>query len=215
MPKKTFFNLPESKKKKVTQTLIKYFARYPYSKVDIEDVARESKVSKGSMYQYFENKKDMYLYAINEALSRYMEITSKVDFEKISFFDYVKKSLEFYSEFMLKDKDAYLLVEKSALHDDSPFREEIEEMYHQKSREILKEMIIKNQKSGFIRKDVDVELITIFTEGASWNLKKTLLKVAEQKGVPLSQLPKEFLEKAQDDFLRLLKSGIASRKASK
>ncbi len=199
----------------MAQTLIKYFAHFPYNQVDIEDVARESQVSKGSMYQYFENKKDMYFYAINEAFCRYMQVAGEVDFETTSFFEYVKKGLEFYFEFLLKDLDAYLLIEKSALHDDSPFREEIEEMYHEKSREILKDIILKNQRAGFIRKDIDLDLLVVFIEGASWNLKKALLRVAQEKGISLSQLPKEFIEKVQDDFLKLLKEGIGSRRKRK
>lgn len=211
MPKKTFFSLLEEKRKRVTQVLIKYFAHYPYNKVDIEDVAKESQVSKGSMYQYFENKKDMYFFAISEAFARYMKIAEGVNFEKTSFFDYIKKGLEFYSKFLLKDTNACLLIEKSALHDDSPFREEIEEMYHEKTREILKDIILKNQKAGFIRKDVDADLLVVFIEGASWNFKKALLRVAEEKGIPLSQLPKKFIKKVQNSFLKLLKEGIEFR----
>lgn len=57
MPKQTFLNLPEEKRKLITDTLIKYFSQKPYHEVDISDIAKECKVAKGSMYQYFENKK--------------------------------------------------------------------------------------------------------------------------------------------------------------
>lgn len=60
MPKATFLNLPEEKKNLITEILIKHFATKPYHLVDISDVAKECKIAKGSMYQYFENKKDMY-----------------------------------------------------------------------------------------------------------------------------------------------------------
>lgn len=42
LPKTTFLNLNE--RKKILNTLIKYFANNPYEKVDIEDVAKECKV---------------------------------------------------------------------------------------------------------------------------------------------------------------------------
>ena len=44
LPKTTFLNLNEKKRKKILNTLIKYFANNPYEKVDIEDVAKECKV---------------------------------------------------------------------------------------------------------------------------------------------------------------------------
>lgn len=209
MPEKTFLNLPEKKRERVTRVLIKHFARKPYSKVDIEDVAKESRVSKGSMYQYFKDKKDMYFYAIRVALGKYLEIVEDVNFENTSFFEYVKKGFEHYWNFLLTDKDACLLIEKSALYDDSPHRKEIEEMYHSKSREILKNIILKNQKAGFIRDDINPEIIMVFIDGASWNLKKALLKIAQEKGVSVHKLSKESIKKAQDEFMRLLKEGIA------
>jgi len=58
MPKQTFFNLPDEKKQRITDALIKHFSQKPYYNVDISDVAKESNAAKGSMYQYFENKKE-------------------------------------------------------------------------------------------------------------------------------------------------------------
>lgn len=42
LPKPIFLNLNE--RKKILNTLIKYFANNPYEKVDIEDVAKECKL---------------------------------------------------------------------------------------------------------------------------------------------------------------------------
>ncbi|MBC7195158.1 MAG: TetR/AcrR family transcriptional regulator, partial [Caldisericia bacterium] len=92
MPKSTFFNLERKKRNKIIKTLIKYFAKNPYEKVDIEDVAKECNVSKGSMYQYFVNKKDMYFYSIREAIKELFKISGKIDFEKIDIFEYLDKS---------------------------------------------------------------------------------------------------------------------------
>ncbi len=212
MPKSTLFNLPEKKRKRITKTLVKHFAHKPYSEVDIEDIAQESNVSKGSMYQYFENKRDMYFYAITETLNKYLKVIEKIDFKSMSFFDYIKRGFEFYWKFLLNDRDAYLLMEKTALYNDSPYRKEVEKIYHSKSQEILKKIIIENQKAGFIRGDVNPETIMIFIDGASWNLKKAILKIAQEKGVPIHKLPKEVIESAQNEFLKLLENGIATKK---
>lgn len=94
MPKNTFLNLNIRKRKKILNSLIKYFANNPYEKVDIEDVAKECKVSKGSMYQYFINKKDMYFYAINESIKKMFKIIEYIDFEKIDLLEYLENSFE-------------------------------------------------------------------------------------------------------------------------
>lgn len=170
MPKKTFFNLPEGKREKITNTLIKYFAYKNYSRVDIEDIAKECKIAKGSMYQYFENKKDMYFYAISEATRRAVEIMKKYDFENISLFEYVEKSLEDAWDFLINNPETYSLLEKSAFYDDSPYKEETQEFFKGKVRSLIYDIVVKNQKSGFIRDDVPPELIVVFIEGTSWNV---------------------------------------------
>ncbi len=212
MPKKTFFNLPQEKRERITQVLIKYFAHKPYSKVDIEDVAKESQVSKGSMYQYFENKKDMYFYTIKEVLSKYLKIVKDYDFASISLFDYTKKAFEYAWDFLLTYPDEYLLMEKTAFYDDSPFKKEIEEFYHSTTRVFLEEIITKNQKSGFIRDDVPPKIVMVFLEGSVWDFKKALLEMAKKKGVKLTDLPKDYVTKVQDDFMKLIKEGIGTKK---
>lgn len=212
MPKKTFFNLPQEKRERIVQTLIKHFARKPYNRVDIEDVAKESRVSKGSMYQYFENKKDMYFYAIAEVLRRYLKFVEEHDFETISLFDYAKKAFEYAWDFLVAHPDEYLLMEKSAFYDDSPFKEEIDEFYHAKTKFLLKEIILKNQKSGFIRDDVSPELIMLFLEGAIWNFKRALVEMAKKKGVKLTDLPSEYVTEVQNDLMKLIEEGIGLKK---
>ncbi|MBC7321457.1 TetR/AcrR family transcriptional regulator, partial [bacterium] len=172
MPKQTFFNLPEEKRRRIINTLIEYFANKPYSKVDIEDIAKECKVAKGSMYQYFENKKDMYFYAINEAIRLSLELVKDYNFENISLFDYVERSFDLAWGFFLKYPNAYLLLEKSAFYDDSPYKDEVQRLLKDRTQKILYEIITKNQRAGFIRDDVSPEVILVFLEGATWSIKR-------------------------------------------
>lgn len=209
MPKKTFFNLPIEKRQKITDTLIKHFAYKPYSQVDIEDIAKECKIAKGSMYQYFENKKDMYFYAINEAIRMSLDMVENYNFEEISLFEYVERSFELTWNFYLKNPSAYILLEKAAFYDDSPYKEEVQELLKGKTKTLLSNIILKNQKSGFIRDDISSELILIFLEGATWSLKKFLIELAKTKGIKVSDLSKEYIAKINKEYMELIKNGIS------
>lgn len=208
MPKKTFFNLPEEKREKITRALIEHFAYKPYSQVDIEDIARECKIAKGSMYQYFENKKDMYLYAINQAIRVSLEMIKDINFEDVSLFDYVEKSFDLSWEFFLKNPAEYFILEKAAFTDDSPYRDEIQELLKGKTRALLYEIIVKNQKSGFIRDDISPELILIFLEGATWSIKRYYIELAKSKGIKVVELSKDYVSKVKNDYMELIKNGI-------
>lgn len=208
MPKKTFFNLPEEKRKKITDTLMKYFASKPYSQVDIEDIARECKIAKGSMYQYFENKRDMYLYVINEAIRLSLEIVKDVNFEEISLFDFVEKSFELSWDFMVKNPHAYSILEKSAFYDDSPYKDEIQNLLKGQTKTLLYEIIVKNQKSGFIRDDIPPEVILVFLEGATWAIKRYFIELAKNDGSKITDLSKDYVAKVRRYYMELIKNGI-------
>lgn len=215
MPKKTFFNLSEEKRKKITDTLIKYFATKPYSRVDIEDVAKECGVAKGSMYQYFENKKDMYFYVIEESAKRLLEVANKYDFEKMSIFEYVEKSFDETWEFFKNHPYEYMLLEKTAFYDDSPYKEEVQEFLKSKTKSVLYDLVIKNQKGGLIREDISSDLILIFIESSTWGLKRFFIEMARSKGIKVSDLSKEFVKKLEDDYMKLLKEGIIDKDKSR
>lgn len=59
MPKKTFFNLPEEKRLKLINAIKDEFTRVPFSEVSINKIIKKAEISRGSFYQYFEDKDDM------------------------------------------------------------------------------------------------------------------------------------------------------------
>ena len=59
MPKQTFFNLKEEKKKKIEKALIKEFSNNTFEKASISNIIAEANIPRGSFYQYFESKEDL------------------------------------------------------------------------------------------------------------------------------------------------------------
>lgn len=62
MPKQTFFNLPDEKRQKVIETAIREFAVNNYTNASLSRIVESAGIAKGSMYQYFDSKKDLYFY---------------------------------------------------------------------------------------------------------------------------------------------------------
>lgn len=65
MPKKTFFNLPESKRKHIIDVALEEFAKTPYQETSINRLIKRMEIPTGSFYQYFEDKKDLYFYIMS------------------------------------------------------------------------------------------------------------------------------------------------------
>ncbi len=64
MPKDTFFNLPEDKRTLICNAAIGEFAEYSFDQASVNRIVAKSGIAKGSFYQYFENKKDLFLYLV-------------------------------------------------------------------------------------------------------------------------------------------------------
>jgi len=66
MPKRTFFNLPEDKRKILIQAVEKEFSRVPMFEASIANMVQDAGIPRGSFYQYFENKEDAFFYLLKE-----------------------------------------------------------------------------------------------------------------------------------------------------
>jgi len=73
LPKQTFFNLPAEKRKLLTDLTLEEFAAHTYHAASLSRIVERAGIAKGSMYQYFEGKLDLYLYA----LKLVMEVSSE------------------------------------------------------------------------------------------------------------------------------------------
>ncbi|RAX55313.1 hypothetical protein CCY99_01020 [Helicobacter sp. 16-1353] len=58
----TFEHLSDEKKDRVVKALIKCFGLYGYTKTSVNDIAKEARISKASLFYYFETKENMYIY---------------------------------------------------------------------------------------------------------------------------------------------------------
>lgn len=64
MPKKTFFRLPEEKRKRILEAAADEFITYKdhYEKSKIQRIAEKADIAVGSFYKYFYDKEDLFLY---------------------------------------------------------------------------------------------------------------------------------------------------------
>lgn len=62
MPTERFLKLPEEKKEKILEALIREFCDEPLESVSINRIIRDAGISRGSFYTYFEDKQDALSY---------------------------------------------------------------------------------------------------------------------------------------------------------
>ncbi len=62
MPTKTFFNLSKEKQSRLIAAAAEEFSRVSLNEASINNIIKKAEISRGSFYQYFEDKEDLYYY---------------------------------------------------------------------------------------------------------------------------------------------------------
>jgi AcrR family transcriptional regulator len=71
MPTSTFFALPASRRERLVEEAITEFSDHPYAAASLSQIAQRSRIPKGSFYQYFEDKLDLYRWLVTEEAPRH------------------------------------------------------------------------------------------------------------------------------------------------
>ena len=166
MPRPTFFNLPEDKRARVVEALKAEFAACPYARASVDRVVAAAGVSKGSFYQYFENKDDAYAHLVRELMSARVGLTGApapdAPFEEV-----LAAIVRGSHDFHLRDPLGWAVLAR-ALADDAPPVLGSDQSVSGGVHRWAVAAIVAGQASGELRGDVDAET-------AAWMIERVLL----------------------------------------
>jgi len=74
MPTDTFFRLPEEKRERILTSAWEEFTAVPYAEASINRIVRSSRIPRGSFYQYFADKNDLFLCLIDEIRDEFLDL---------------------------------------------------------------------------------------------------------------------------------------------
>ena len=97
MPKDTFKNLNEDKKQRIFDAAIQEFSTCSFSDASINQIIKTAGIPRGSFYQYFNDKEDLYLYMIEEISNQKKKLIP----ERVS-----NPDDDFFETFIQKTKDS-------------------------------------------------------------------------------------------------------------
>lgn len=66
MPKSTFFHLAKDKQDTLIEAAKKEFSRVPLHEASVANIIKSAGIPRGSFYQYFEDKEDLFYYLLNQ-----------------------------------------------------------------------------------------------------------------------------------------------------
>lgn len=154
----TFLNLPEEKKTRILDTAIHEFAEKGYGSASINSMVNRLGISKGSIFQYFNNKKSLYFYVFDYAvgLVRRTLVQVKEDTENEEVFERIHKSLLAGIEFIQKHPYIYRIYLNLQLGDETPLRYELIHKIRLFSAEYLSSLLKQGVERGEISNKISI-----------------------------------------------------------
>ena len=70
MPTPTFLKLPNEKRSRIVERAIEEFSEHPYRQASLSRIVVRAGIAKGSLYQYFDDKLDLYEWLVTDELGR-------------------------------------------------------------------------------------------------------------------------------------------------
>lgn len=203
MPSETFFNLPEDKRQAIYQAALDEFAIHPFKQASVNRIVARCGIAKGSFYQYFKDKQDLFLYilqVIHIEKMKYLAPTLQ-NMDSLDFFTALRELYRAGIQFAL-DHPAYAKISKHFLSSKgTPFYKEVISQSMPAAFEFFEPWLKKAIQKGELRSDLDVHMIAYLITSLNTLVVEYYLEY-------ISSEYQERMIETVDKFLDFLKQGI-------
>lgn len=171
MPKKTFQRLDEDKQERVIRSAIAEFHVNGFEKAKISTIAEQAGVAKGSIYQYFEDKKDLFLYSVTWSMEYFLKnMNVHTPMQEMDVFDYLLQDRQERAELALRETTMMLFYQDIMTGKFGDLTKTVlDELWKMGDAYIL-QMIAVGKKKGTIRADADDRVLAMVYKGVTGQL---------------------------------------------
>lgn len=143
-----------SKKESVINTARELFSTYGYTKVSMDEIAKNSGVTKKTIYTYFKDKNELIKYFLYDEIETLKKFTDEIDKKDIPFEDKIHQLIETQMEYRSNSK-----ILKSLLKESGKMAVECKKILDTTLRNELNKKLKKAIDNGYI-KDCDTEIVS-------------------------------------------------------
>ena len=215
MPKETFFNLPAEKREHITNIAIDEFGSHEYADVSISRFVARAGIAKGSFYQYFADKEDLYAYLFDLILQKKWAMFSldHPDPEHIGIFRYLHWMAKIGVQFELTYPDLVRVGYRALNHNAYP--QKFYARARQEAHTFYKRLVAKGKEQGDIAPDIDEDLAAYLFDVIFLGLGQYLVQnVAERADIRSGE--RAFFEQPEvvrifEQTVNILEHGMGAR----
>ena len=160
MPTKTFYRLRDEKQDAILRAAVHEFVKNGFTRAKTSDIAESAGISKGSVFQYFENKKELFIHCAKWGLEVFMKkLDEQMNIGDMDIYEYFqdnKAKTELVREEGELASFMQVVMNEPGLPDES-----MKSMYDLGN--IYTKKLIQNGKiKGTVRNDIDDDLLLCY-----------------------------------------------------
>ena len=156
--KPTFTVISEEKRNRIYDAAAQEFAREGFEKANIKNIADRAGISKGSLYDYFESKEDLYLAVCSHGIAMSRENIDSIMDDTKDFFHQIRDIFNQGLTFIIKYPQyaqLYVNISSSGMEQ---FADRLTLAVEKHTADYYKVAIRRGIDEGFIRPDLDVDM---------------------------------------------------------
>jgi len=119
-----FLSLNQEKQERILNAALKEFAQKGYENASTNEIVKSAEISKGLLFHYFNNKKELYLFLYNHFVEVLMEeFFNELDFSERDIFERLKRLMILKSKLMVRHPEVFDFMMSASLEGSEEVKE--------------------------------------------------------------------------------------------
>lgn len=221
MPTETFFNLAAEKRSAFLDAAIAEFANNNYNDASISRIVRQVGIAKGSFYQYFSDKRDLYLYLIDLVSQEKMKVLAQhpPPDPHMGVFAYLRWLLVAGLDFQFSNP-LLAQIGLRAMYGDAPLPAEVLAQIREGTNQYFAQLIQQGMAQGDVDPTLDADVAAfvfnaVFTSLGDYVLKRLRIPPEQLRDGDLQPLGAPEAQRIFNEVLGILERGLGSANADR
>lgn len=209
-PKQTFMNLPPQKRAGIVHAAVCEFARHGYQRASLNNVVKQLGISKGSLYQYFDNKEALFLHVFDhftQQVKWYVK-ASVTENDRDDFFAVARQVLLAGIAFIDNHPEYFQVYLKVLFERDVPHRVELVSRVRLFSMEYFGPLADRAMGQGVLRSDIPARKVVFILDAMLDRFLQGYAQPYLDGGLALAGMSAIRLHEEIDSMVAVLRTGL-------
>ena len=205
--------MPEEKRQLIEKEAIHEFAAFGYDKASINRIVEQCQIAKGSFYQYFEDKKDLFLYLIIRVNEKKLKFMSSVfqNPKQHDFFTLIREIFISGLKFAEDNPEITLMGNWVFKNKSNPISIEAMGIGLQNVQNVYTELLEQAISRGEIRDDIDLKFVNHIIPSMNINMVEYYLQNVRGEETGMRKFDESIIGTV-DLLIDFIKYGIGTHK---